>query len=59
MTYFDRFMKKYSSMSDDERREVMYYKNEPCTWNVFYIEIWNKTMMGKIMLNQLIKEKKI
>lgn len=54
-----RFMLKYRSMSKEQRMEVMQFDGQPCTWNVFMIEIYNYTKMGQEMLRQLNKEGKL
>lgn len=54
-----KFMRKYEAMSQEERLEQMMFEGEPCTWNVFYIEIYNQTASGDRMLQQLFDRGKL
>lgn len=54
-----QFLIKYRAMTKEERLEVMQFDGQPCTWDVFMIEIYNFTKMGQQMLKQLKVENKL
>lgn len=50
----DRFMKVYSNLPEDVRKEVIVVvKDKPYSWNAAYIEIENGTDLGKEILKKL------
>ncbi len=52
----DRFLKVFSNLSIDLRREIiLVVDNQPITWNVVYEEMMNETELGKKILNRLIE----
>lgn len=50
----DRFMKVYSNLPEDVRREVIVViKDKPYSWNAAYVEIEKNTDLGKEVLKKL------
>ena len=50
----DSFMKVYSNLPEDVRKEVVIVvKNKPYSWNAAYVEIENNTALGKEILKKL------
>ena len=50
----DSFMKVYSNLPEDVRKEVVIVvKNKPYSWNAAYVEIENNTELGKEILKKL------
>ena len=51
-----RFIKVYSNISLEERKlTIIVIGGDPFTWNLAYNEIKNRTELGIIILNELIK----
>jgi len=51
-----RFVKVYSNIPINLRREIiLVIDDNPITWNVAYVEIKNKTELGKRILRKLIE----
>ena len=51
-----RFVKVYSNIPINLRREILLVIDDnPITWNVAYVEIKNKTELGKRILRKLIE----
>ncbi|MBI2107265.1 hypothetical protein HYT57_04750 [Candidatus Woesearchaeota archaeon] len=52
----DRFLKVYSNLSMDIRREIIILvDNKPISWNVAFEEIEKETNLGKKILKNLIE----
>lgn len=52
----DKFIKVYSDIPVSLRREViLVIDDKPLTWNVAYVEIKNRTKLGKRILSKLIE----
>lgn len=52
----DRFLKVFSNLSIDLRREIiLVIDDQPITWNVAYEEIDKETELGKRILKKLIE----
>ncbi len=51
-----RFLKVYANIPMNLRREIILVINdEPITWNTAYVEIKNKTKLGRKILLKLIE----
>lgn len=52
----DRFLKVYSNLSIDIRKEVIILiDKQPISWNIAYEEIEKETDLGKKILKKLIQ----
>ncbi|MBU4245713.1 MAG: hypothetical protein ABIF85_03660 [Nanoarchaeota archaeon] len=50
----ERFLKIYANIPLNLRKEIiLVFDNEPITWNVAYVEIFNKTDKSKKILKKL------
>ena len=50
----ERFLKVYADLPFNLRKEtILVIDKEPITWNVVYVEIFNDTEKGKIILKKL------
>ena len=52
----DRFLKVYSNLPEDMRKEVIIVMNEkPYSWDSVFVEVSADTELGKAMVNKLTK----
>jgi hypothetical protein len=50
----DRFLRVYSNLPEDIRKEVILVLDEkPYTWNNIFVEVSNDTALSKRMVNNL------
>lgn len=50
----ERFLKIYANIPLNLRKEIiLVLENEPVTWNVAYVEVFNKTEKSKNILKKL------
>lgn len=53
-TIREKFLKIYEKLPPDEKRQIIIIlKNQPYSWNVVYVEVFNKTKMSEVMLKKL------
>jgi len=51
-----KFLKVYANVPVNLRREIiLVIEDEPITWNTAYVEIINRTELGKKILKKLIE----
>ena len=56
MTIKEKFIKIYSNLPLGVRKEIILTLEEkPISWDVAYIEIWNDTLIGNVILKKLEK----
>lgn len=55
----ERFLNIYANLPINLRDDVIYASREygPITWNVAYVEIKNKTKLGKKIFKKLVEMK--
>ncbi len=50
----EKFLKTYANIPLNLRKEtILLFENEPITWNVAYVEIFNNTVKSKKILEKL------
>lgn len=53
MNLKSKFMAKYNQMSKEERMEILWFRNQPYTWNPIWLEVSSDTKMGDQFLEFL------
>lgn len=57
MNLRQQFLDKYRALDKEQRREiVLWYHEQPYTWNPIWVEVENTTVVGYNMLKQMAAE---
>lgn len=57
MNLHQRFLEKFNKLNKEERAEiVLYFHDQPYTWNPIWVEVYNKTAMSNLMLAKMEEE---
>lgn len=57
LSLHERFLAKYFNLDKSERRQIiLYFHDQPFTWNPIWIEVSNKTAMSNLMLAKMEEE---